>query len=580
MRLPFGRFPLRLKFMGIFVVLITIPLLVIGSFTYSKYAEDVEDNAQSHTYQLVDQIRINLERYFKEMERLTLAPLYDQSVLEILKRHSGPYQDKGIYIPIEQEQKLNLFLSSMSFDRSEIKSILIFMLDGNLLNNAEVNVRGYWEEKEQQWMQAVYDQDGGLTVLPIHEVFYYSGQSQSVVSLSRLIREPFTHQILGIIKVDLTQEGLERVFSTATFGDDSRLSIVDKSGAQVYLRGTDELPNNKSSRYLTSAVESPYTGLQIVMSLPAEQLQAEAKQLIRFSVIVTFGALTLAYVLAIWLANRLVRPIHHLQSKMSLVRKGFFKERAHVLTRDEVGQLTIDFNAMVGEVDRLVNAVYELEIRQRDAELSALQSQLNPHFLYNTLEQINMMAVKAGNLSVSGVVSDLGALLRYTVDNRRAIVRLGEEIVFVESYLSIQSLRLGSLRTELNVDPSLHNALVPKLILQPLMENAIEHGGAERGNVTIRVDIRLEQDDLAIDVEDDGTGMDEQTIRDVERRMTADHDAPEDRTGGVRQRGFALRNIHQRIRIMYGEPYGIRIVPRQEGGLIIQIRLPFRWQEE
>ncbi|WP_165452462.1 cache domain-containing sensor histidine kinase [Paenibacillus thalictri] len=579
----FNRFflSLRMKFMILFMALITIPFMISGAFTYTKYASNVEQSTKNSTLQIVDQIRINLDRYVKEIERLTLAPLYDPNVLAILKNHSQLYQ-KGAYLTAEEQFKMNLFISSMSFDRSEIESILIFTNDGSLFGNADTNVTNYWLEENKKWMEQVDNDDGGLTILPPHAVSYYMAGPKTVISLSRLIREPYTHSKIGFIKVDLKVDGFENIFSSVNFGNNSKLYIYDRNGIPLYPQSAAAGPDINDPRFLSASAKSKYTGMQIWGQIPLEELRKEAKDITGYTLMISLISLAVAFLLAIVSSDRLVKPIRHLQSKMELVKKGFLKERAVVVHNDEIGQLSEVFNRMMSEIDRLVREVYETKLRERDAEISALQSQMNPHFLYNTLESINMMAVQINHLELSGVVSSLGKLLRYTVDKRQTKVYLRDELRFVEAYLQIQKLRSGdSMRAELFIDPSLHIVLVPKLLLQPLVENVIEHGmGSEP--VTIRIRAAAENDDLIMTVEDDGVGMDDPALERLLLRLSA----PEETTSaarntafGQRNGGYALRNVHQRLQLLYGKPYGIRIQHNDHKGMTVLIRLPFEWEE-
>lgn len=146
--------PLRTKFIVLFCLLITVPLLLIGTITYFKYRSDVERNTLELTRQIVDQIRINLDRYIKEAERLTLTPHYDDNVMEILRRHDGPHRDR-IYLTTEETTKMNLFISSLSFDRTEIEGMLIFANDGSVFSNLDVTVKRSWDRHTSPWMEPV-----------------------------------------------------------------------------------------------------------------------------------------------------------------------------------------------------------------------------------------------------------------------------------------------------------------------------------------------------------------------------------------------------------------------------------------
>jgi two-component system sensor histidine kinase YesM len=569
---------LRMRFMVLFILLITIPIVVSGTFTYTKYSSNVERNAENYTRQIVEQIGINMDRYIDEIDRLTLAPYYDPVVMSILKSHSGPYRS-DTFLSAESKQKITLFISSMSYDRTEIQNIVMFTNDGGLYNDSEVSVKKYWGPEEQAWMDIVYAEKGGIAILPPHTVDYYTSGPKRVLSLARLVREPFTHRPLGIVKVDFTPGSFSKLFETEHFKNGINLYIYDKGNHPIVPDQPAAIANIDSPHYVSASSSSKH--LRLSGRIPVKGLKREANELTRFTLIITVLSLAAAYLLSIVASNRLVKPIHHLKRKMALVQQGFFKEQAVVTTHDEIGQLTEGFNEMVREIDRLVLEVYETKIRERDAELAVLQNQMNPHFLYNTLESVNMMAVKAGNFGISNVVSNLGNLLRYTVDNHQRFILLREEIRFVESYLSIQELRSGGkLRIELYIGPSLNSAIVPKLIVQPVIENVIEHGMLGADLVTIRITGKMEREDLILTIEDDGAGMDEQAIKRIEKRMYSPREEnPAKEEYGQKTRGYALRNVHQRVRLLYGSPYGLSIVNKKGPGACFVIRLPFQWEE-
>lgn len=182
-------------------------------------------------------------------------------------------------------------------------------------------------------------------------------------------------------------------------------------------------------------------------------------------------------ILAVLVSYRVTRPLIRLKHHMIRVEQGDFSQRVTQYSSDELGQISRGFNRMMEEIHRLFHEVYMLEIQEREAELSALQSQMNPHFIYNTLESINMMAVRQRHAEVSAMVTALGRLLRYTIDKADRMVTPREELAFVDSYVRIQQVRYnGELEIIYDMEEEVNDCLVPKLILQPLVENAICHG--------------------------------------------------------------------------------------------------------
>ncbi len=576
--------PLRVKFMVPLFLLITIPFLISGIITYQKYTANEEQRAKEYALQIMEQIKINLDNYIKDMERMTTSPYYDQHVITLLKQHNHPVQPSN-YITNDEKNKMNSVLYTLAMERPEVRGAFLFTNDGALFSNRTDAVNSHWRASDNPWMNKV-DPDGGLTILPPHEAAYYTVPVQ-VVSMVRILREPATLEALGIIKVDLSIEGLEHILRKVSFSPNSRLFIFNSNNELLYsdtkqpilaslLQGQSPADSNT---YIEAVVESSYSGLQVAGLIPRSDLRDDVNEVIRFTLLISLCSLVIAYLVAVVLSNHLVKPILYLQKKMRNVQRGDFNERVVIKSNDEVGVLTDAFNNMVGEIDRLVKEVYEVKLREREAELNALQSQINPHFIFNTLESMNMMATKMGSPELSNLIISLGKLIRYTVDKQETIVYLRDEIAFVDAYLQIQSFRLGDqLNIELDIDPSHEYALLPKLILQPLIENVIEHalGGAP---VTITIHTHISGDDLVVSIMDSGTGMTPERMEMVERRMYASENELMEHRSSTVKKGYALRNVHQRIRLQYAEPYGLSIDKTVHMGTRFIIQLPFRWEE-
>ncbi|KRE71439.1 sensor histidine kinase [Paenibacillus sp. Soil750] len=576
---------LRTKFLVLFCFMITLPFLFSGYLTYQKYSANVEREAKTYSDQIVEQLSINLERYVKDIERITIAMYYDANLLQILEKHKIATVS-GNYKSIEEQIKMSQLIASIIIDRTELEGVFIFALDGTLFSNLMETIKGNWEPNTSAWMEQVKQKDGGLVILPPVAWNYYLNKPKEALSFSRLIKDPLTNRELGYVKVDLTSKGFEKILSSVKVSKNSKLYVFNESLQPIYpftkeapLPSYDEIVGTSSSDIITSLRTTGYGGLQIIGTIPKEDLLTDARKLTSFTLWISVVSLVFAFAAALFTSDRLVKPVHHLQRKMRRVQGGDFQERAIVYSNDEIGSLTEGFNSMVSQLDIMIKEMYELRLREKDSELSALQSQINPHFLYNTLESINMVAVKERNNELSQVITSLGKLLRYTVDKQERFVYLKDELAFVQNYLNIQSFRLeDQLSTEILVDFSHEYAMLPKLILQPLVENAIEHGLGKEP-ITIQITSKAEGQDLYVYVTDNGKGINPERRKLVEQRLIE----PERQQSGFlsdkKSKGFALRNIHQRLVILYGESYGLSIAHTGPEGTSFCIRIPFQWEE-
>jgi two-component system sensor histidine kinase YesM len=576
---------IRTKMLVLFCCLITVPFLISGMMTYWKYSANMERDARTSSEQIVEQVSINLERYIKEMERITMALYYDDNVSRILEKHTGPLQDNS-YLRSDELYKMSQMMSSVIYERTEVEGIFIFALDGSLFSNLQETAKINWQPSDNGWMETANAKDGGLVILPPNDGSYYLEKPRRVISLARLIKNPLTNQRIGYVKVDLTSKGFEKILTSIQITENSKLYVFNENKETIYPfsgEGREEIPVNTSevntSRMLVSERATDYGGLHILGIIPRSDLLTEARQLVSYTGWISLASLFVAFVASVFTSNRLVKPIRNLHVKMKRVQNGELSERAEVTTNDEIGLLTSGFNVMVSQLDKTIKEVYELTIRDKESELAALQSQINPHFLYNTLESISMAARRDRNEELSQVIASLGRLLQYTVNKQERLVPLQEELAFIDHYLNIQSFRLEDrLQVDIQVDLSHESILVPKLILQPLIENAIEHGMGS-GTLKITLTTRLDDQDLWIGIADDGKGIDSETMAKIEQNLAKPLIGPEPQQG-KRSKGFALRNIHRRIHILYGEPYGLYPQKNVTEGAAFFIRIPFSWEEE
>jgi two-component system sensor histidine kinase YesM len=258
-----------------------------------------------------------------------------------------------------------------------------------------------------------------------------------------------------------------------------------------------------------------------------------------------------------------LKPIGALTREIKRVEKGDFTARVEVASKDEIGTLSRRFNRMVQEIQSLINTKYKLELKTKESELKAMQSQINPHFLYNTLDMIRWSARLEKAPDTGKSIEDLSRIFRHTLSKGNTWVDLEDELMSTKSYLELQKRRMGAkLHYSLFVETGLEKVPVMKMIVQPLIENSIEHGmGANKQTIHIDVRAYRMKEKLIIDVIDNGLGIEALNIKELKSS------SPKSR------QGFALQNIEKRITNTYGEAFGLNIVPVKTG-THIQIRFP------
>ena len=561
---------LKTKILILCLILITIPFLITGTITYLEYVERLSRKSIQFSDDLTNQFIVNLERYLKGIESLSLAPLYDYEIIDILKDHRsvGKSSSERDEYTFPELDKVSRFMSSLRFDRDEARTIRLYAMDGMVFQYSEYYMTDEWSSEETEWMRKAGAADGKFVIFPPDRMYYDWTDEQKLISLSRLLREPFTFKPIGYIRIDMTVDQFEKALFPPSVSSDHRLVIYNHDSQLIYPSSLDDkviLSKGKllefdGQEYFVSARLSEKTGLSLYSLVPYGKLKQEAQILTGLTILISILSLAGAYIMALVFSNRLIRPLNYLSEKMDNVRQGDFSTRARIMVNDETGKLAEGFNMMTGEINRLINEVYSITLKEQEAEIMLLQSQLNPHFLYNTLETINMMAVKKKQLDISDTVSSLGRLLRYTIRGTGWMVSLGEEVEFIENYMAIQNIRLKSrFKVIMDIGKELFSLEVPKLILQPFVENVIEHGLTDSETV-LKISGIMVNEKLVLNFTDNGTGIASERRKELEEffEQGPEFSFGHARAGGLR-RGIGLQNINQRLKLLYGEEYGIVI---------------------
>ena len=244
---------------------------------------------------------------------------------------------------------------------------------------------------------------------------------------------------------------------------------------------------------------------------------------------------------------------------MKIFSQGNLSVRVADDAADEIGMLGDEFNSMSNNIERLTHEVYEARIKEKEAGLRALEAQINPHFLYNTLDMINWMSYRSSNQDICKIVKSLSDFFKLSLNHGKELYTVGDEVRHIQSYVTIEQYKKAEIDFEIHVEEELKPCFCPKLIVQPLVENAILHGiEPKRGQGTILISFVRRENDIVITVEDDGVGL-----------------CAKQREG-VRYHhgGYGIQNINERLTMLYGKKYHVTVEERKEGGVISSVVIP------
>ena len=391
-----------------------------------------------------------------------------------------------------------------------------------------------------------------------------AGQYNWVVSFSKAVFDR-AGNMQGVLLIDLNYQIIDRLCADIQLGSRGYIYLLDQTGgilwhpqqdliyaglkqenvAEVLSAADGRMLSGKGpARRLYVACESEATGWTAVGVAYTQELLRSQDRIYKTYLLIAAAALVLALVFALQLSRSIAEPIRRLMQTMRRVEEGDLHVRSQVSSRTELGQLSDSFDHMIAKTAELMDERLRSEEQKRKSEWKALQAQIQPHFLYNTLDSIIWMSHAGRNEEVVEMTSALALLLRSSIGDGSDTNTLKKEIAHVRSYLTIQKMRYNEkLRYEIDLDPQTEDCLLPKLILQPLVENAIYHGiKVKQQGGTVRIESLLEEDRLLITVEDDGIGMTPEQLETILDKKESDAESTK----------IGVYNVNERLQLFFG----------------------------
>lgn len=566
--------------------------ILMGILSYSFTEEAVQRTSRDYTEQLVTQVQTNIDSYITHMQNIAEVVQLNEQVQAYL---SGSVDDLSPQQRAQVRARITSFLNTISRTRDDISLILIVGNGGEVLTHDEaIALNPAAAITDQRWYRAARAQSGRPAVSPSHVQNIVAGEFRWVITLSRTINNPDTGVEYGVMLVDLNFSVINELVSRIGLGKRGYLFIVDPEGRIVYhprqeliysnlerehidlvlqhAGGSFEVGDTRGVRIYSVSV-SPNTGWRIVGVNYAAEMVRNRDTIARYYVFGTLLCVVLALVMSVIVSHRLSRPILRLRSSMQAVERGDFDIAVDVSSQNEIGDLARDFTIMVAQIKELMRRNADEQEQKRKSELMALQNQITPHFLYNTLDSVIWMAEGKQHANVVKTISALARMLRLSVSRGSELISIQDEIDHARNYLTIQKIRYrDKLDFSIEVDGEIMRLRTPKVILQPLVENAIYHGIKNKesgGRVTVTGS--LHDGEVLLRVQDDGVGMSAERHDEVPVSAVGvlTRIAAPPRRGRV-----GLRNVHERIQLYFGPKYGLSFESEQGAGTSVTVRLP------
>ena len=566
------------------VAVLVLSAVVIVTGVSMKFTNtSIFENSSEYTHTIIQQMNQNIDSYIDYMENIAYLISSNEDVQDYL--FDEKIDNEGRYRILNQFQTI---LDS----RSDIRNVGIISKNGRMLiNDGSKSVNQDLALNTQEWYATALEKPNGPILTSSHVQHIISGERPWVITLSRGIRDRSgSGEKEGVFFIDLNYSAISGLCDQSTVGTKGYAFILDAKGNIVYhpqqqqlynelqtenislIMDTDEdtvLTGTGNDGKLYSISRSEKTGWTVVDCTNVKELLSKSRQAQSVYVLTAIILVIVALLFSRFMARSITLPIQKLRDSMKKVQEGDFSVSDVVVdSKNEIGSLTKSFDVMTHRIHELMEQNVHEQEEKRKSELKALQSQINPHFLYNTLDSIIWMAEGKKNEEVVLMTASLARLLRQSISNEDEVVPIANEVEYARGYLTIQKMRYkDKLEFQIEVDSSILYIPLIKLVLQPIIENAIYHGLKYKESKGLLIVKGFMKDGNAVlQVIDDGVGMDEETLAHIYDKHKVNYHS----------NGVGVYNVQKRLKLYYGEDYGITYTSELGKGTTATITIPGR----
>lgn len=584
---------LRNKLLLSYLAACLIPLLFTTVFIFRFSVKNMEEESMELARLYSSQIVTNIDRFIDEYGRITKAFLVDNDMLADISEMEAP----SVYEEVENRLQVRRLLMRVSLMSPDVDNIMFLAGNGFFYQyNSKGEIVNQSRLRQQEWVEELLQAKSVLMVTPVHLKNYYETENEDIaVTVGRRIFDHASRE-MGLLLIDVNPEKLVEMngtFQTTGNNYHIRIRAARKSdGAVLYdsdvmsgyktwtevISGRKEVSLDEKENIVLR--ESTHNGeIMVEAVIPRAHLMAKASRITVVSLIAIGISVWMIISLSVILSRTILRPITELQRKIERMGDGDYARVEAEITSDEIGMLIQHYNHMVEKIQALINDVYVAKIKQKDAKIMALRTQINPHMLYNTLESIRMKALVKGDAEVAEMIKILAKMFRASLGKDDSVNTIRTELEYVENYVKLQNVRFqGIFEYKYEAEEALLDVPIMPLVFQPIVENCIEHGYRghhEKLKIELKL-TRLNRDTISVIFKDNGKGMPEEKLKKLQSQLAlSDNNRVSVESGDGHSGGsIGLKNIAERISLRFGREYFVRILESKETGTVIEMRLP------
>jgi two-component system, sensor histidine kinase YesM len=586
----------------IFLMLVTVlPFGTAITVTYFYTTKSLNEQSVSTNYDLIVKGKEELTVYLNDVAQMSSVPYRYTPFMNVMR--NGVSSNLAV-----NQEEVRRVLAYLFNTRPEIEQMHLYIHEGKeSYTNYHSRISGratYENIFSHPYYGPLTAIEGYSLIEPPHEIYSYNNisvipnsQKVNVLSFHNVIRDVPLADVLGFLSIDINLSRISAIADRLYTKDVEDLYIMNEKGMIIYSSNGNEIGKENKQKWFEQVKREPEGGKSfewkdeqfsgvivhekftdsfrdwsIVKRTPYDVLYKGARETAIINILIGLATLVFALLGTMFVSFKLTAPIKVLIGNMKKVEKGEFKADFESLGTDEIGMLGRHFKLMIAKIEELIEREYKLEIENKASQLRVLQSQINPHFLYNAFQSIGTLALKLNAVPVYSLLTSLSTIMRYSMNMKDDIVPFASELNHVNSYLSLQKQRFDEqFEFELNVEEAVKEVHVPKMILQPIVENCFKHGFDQRiEKAWIQIEAFYENDNrVQINVKDNGMGPSEEQLEKIRQELFHGI-SKEDK----QRETIGLKNIYDRLRIYYHNQANMSVNRNEEGGFTVTIQIP------
>ncbi|MDF2787281.1 MAG: sensor histidine kinase [Neobacillus sp.] len=586
----------------IFLMLVTVlPFGTAITVTYFYTTKSLNEQSVSTNHDLIVKGKEELSVYLNDVAQMSSVPYRYTPFMNVMR--NGVSSNFAV-----NQEEVRRVLAYLFNTRPEIEQMHLYIheeKESYTNYHSRISGRATYENIfSHPYYGPLTAIDGYSLIEPPHEIYSYNNisvipksQKVNVLSFHNVIRDVPLADVLGFLSIDINLSRISAISERLYTKDVEDLYIMNEKGMIIYSSNENEIGKENKETWFEQVKREPeggksfewkdeqfsgviihekftdsYKDWSIVKRIPYDVLYKGARETAIINILIGLATLVFALLGTMFVSFKLTAPIKVLIGNMKKVEKGEFKADFESLGTDEIGMLGRHFKLMIAKIEELIESEYKLEIENKASQLRVLQSQINPHFLYNAFQSIGTLALKLNAVPVYSLLTSLSTIMRYSMNMKDDIVPLTSELNHVKSYLLLQKQRFEEqFEFELNIEEEVKAIQLPKMILQPVVENCFKHGFDQSiEKAWIQIEAYHENDKMIlISIKDNGMGPSDEQLEKIRMELFFSNSKAD-----MQREAIGLKNIYDRLQIYYHNQSNLSVNRNEEGGFTVTIQIP------